>query len=464
MAQKSLLEPETLKEWSIDVFNAIGDGLLIADKMGVIQYVNPEYLRIIGMKAEEVIGKPVAEVRPGAVLPSVIESGKPLSGVYRKVGTVEYVVDMAPIIVNGEIIGGVSIVKDITEVKALSEELKKAQSGLKNLQGTMKDIFRAHFTFDQLIGDSPNFKETVELAKKAAQSNSNIILTGESGTGKELLAQSIHNSSPRKDGYFVAVNCAAIPAVLLESEMFGYAEGAFTGSKKGGKIGLFQLADRGTLFLDEIGDMDLELQAKILRVLQEQKVRRIGELAEQKIDIRVIAATNQNVESMVNSGRFRQDLYYRLNVFSINLPPLRERKRDILLLAEFFAGQYDKNKTANVRFSEEVKAAFMDYDWPGNIRELKNAIEYACNMAAEDREIKLEHLPERIRKTIMGHKPAGCLEIGAPEDALEAKIKKYEQEVIKSVLQNYENSVEGKKKACRVLGISMATLYRKLSQ
>ena len=458
MGKKALLDPDSLKEWSIDVFNALGDGLLIADKQGIIQYINPEYLRIIGMKAEDVLGKPIAEVRPGAMLPSVIKTGKPMSGVYRKVGTVEYVVDMAPIVVDNEIIGGVSIVKDITEVRKLSKELEKMQGRLNNLQGTVNDIFRARYTLDQLIGSSPKFEKTIALAERASLGNANILLIGESGTGKELLAQGIHNASPRKHGHFVAINCAAIPTVLLESEMFGYAEGAFTGSKKGGKMGLFHMADGGTLFLDEIGDMALELQAKLLRVIQEQKVRRVGELTEKAIDVRIIAATNKDVEKMVEKGRFREDLYYRLNVFQISVPPLRERKPDIMQLASYFAEHYNTNRTSPIRFSREVQEVFLAYDWPGNIRELKNVIEFACNMMVAGEEVCLQHLPERIREQVVKKEKTSLF----IKERLDTSIKKNEKEIITNALKYYGDTIEGKKKTCEVLGISLSTLYRKL--
>lgn len=458
MANKSLLDPAFVKEWAINVFTALGDGLLIADKQEIIQYVNPEYLRIVNMRAEDVLGQPIAKVRPGAILPTVIRTGISMSGVYRKVGTVEYVVDMAPIRVDGEIIGGVSVVKDIAEVRKLSAELRKTQNSLKELQGTMEDIFKAHYTFADLIGSSPSFRNVVALAERVAVSNSNILLHGESGTGKELMAQAIHNASLRKDGHFVAVNCAAIPAALIESEMFGYAEGSFTGSKKGGKIGLFQLADGGTLFLDEIGDMNPELQAKILRVLQEQKVRPVGELKEKKIDIRIIAATNQDPEKMIEKGRFRQDLYYRLSVIQLDIPSLRERKPDVIMLASHFAEQY--NRAVPATFSKEVKELLQGYDWPGNLRELKNVIEYACNMARDEQLISLHHMPERIRSTT---KSSGDI-VNKTMRLLDESIKEFEKETIKNAIRLYGDTLDGKRKACKALGISIATLYRKLSE
>lgn len=458
MKKKSILHPDTLKEWSIDVFKSIGDGILIADQEGVIQFVNPGYLRIMRMTEEEVLGKPVAEVRPGAFLPTVIKTGKPLSGVYRKVNGVEYIADMAPIIIGNEIIGGVSIARDITELNKLTEQLTKIKNKLMNLEETVGDLFRARYSFKQMLGSSPNFIKIINLAERAAISKANILITGESGTGKELLAQAMHNASPRKHRRFVAINCSAIPMTLLESELFGYVDGAFTGSKKGGKIGLFQLADGGTLFLDEIGEMALDLQSKLLRVLQEQKLRRVGDLMEKEIDVRIIAATNQDIEKMVQKGRFREDLYYRLNVFQLTMPPLRERKADILHLAAYYAEQYNTNKIAALTFSQEVKEIFLAYDWPGNIRELKNVIEFACNVVTDGQEISIQHLPDRIREKADYHdKPHRKIE------SLEIYMSNHEKEIIKDLLKYYGETVEGKKRVCEVLGISIATLYRKLA-
>jgi len=270
-AGKNILDASSLAKWSIDIFDSLNEGLLIADVEGIVQYVNKQYLRIIGREVEEILFRKLAEVRPGAMLPSVIKTGQAMNGVYRTDGKVEYIVDMSPIVVAGEIIGGVSIIRDITEAKKMSEELGKAKNTLMDLQGTVKGILSAKYTFDDLIYCSEVFRACVALAERAALSDANVVLQGESGSGKELIAQGIHNASARKHRPFVAINCAAVPTGLLESELFGHTEGSFTGSKKGGKPGLLQLADGGTLFLDEIGDMGTDLQAKLLRVLQEKR-------------------------------------------------------------------------------------------------------------------------------------------------------------------------------------------------
>ena len=447
--------PAILEELSVSILDAINDGILVADREEVIQYTNPEYSRIIGVPQEKLLYQKLAEVRPGAILPSVIRTGKAMSGVYREVGDARYVVDMAPILIDGVIVGGVSIVKNITEVKKLSEALKTAESSLQNLQGTVAHFFRSKFQLHQLKGVSDKFNQMVSLAERAALGEANILILGESGTGKELIAQGIHGASRRKNGPFIPVNCAAIPHVLLESELFGYVEGAFTGAKRGGKLGLFQMADKGTLFLDEIGDMHIDMQVKLLRTLQEHKVRRVGELEEQHFDVRIIAATNQDLDLMVKRGRFREDLFYRLNVFQLMIPPLRERKEDIIDLSLYFASEY----LDGVKFtiSEEVRQILLSYGWPGNIRELKNVIEFICNVVDPGTLILPEHLPERLQSI-----PYLQLKGSVSLRPLNEQVRAFEEDLLRKLLLSEGHSLASKKKICDALGISLATLYRKL--
>ena len=274
---------------------------------------------------------------------------------------------------------------------------------------------------------------------------------GESGTGKELFAQAIHNRSNRRERPFIPVNCAAIPSALLESELFGYEEGSFTHAKKGGKMGLFELANDGTIFLDEVGDMPFELQAKLLRVLQEQKIRRVGGMEEKDINIRVIAATNRNLEQLVFNNSFRQDLFYRLNVIRIEIPPLRERREDIPKLVETFL----RSSLRNILIGEEVMKFLQLYDWPGNVRELKNAIDYAVCMA-EGGEIQLCHLPKWISELEVEPKQTNR--------TLREVIEEAERKLIRETLNRFGNGIEEKKKAAQALGISLATLYNKIKK
>ena len=276
------------------------------------------------------------DARPGARLGEVIKSGKPMLGIRRKFGNIEYLTDMHPLIINGECVGGVTIARDITEVQQLQTKLSKYHVRYNELLRQVNSANVSLYAFDDIFGDSASFKATKHLAEKLAKSSLPILLRGESGTGKELFAHAIHRASDRCNEPFVVVNCAAIPDTLMESELFGYAEGAFSGAKKGGKAGLISIANRGTLFLDEIGDLGVELQAKLLRVLQKSEVQPLGDLQKISVDVRVIAATNAKLEQMISQGKFREDLFYRLNVSQIHIPPLRERKEDIIPLANFF--------------------------------------------------------------------------------------------------------------------------------
>lgn len=309
---------------------------------------------------------------------------------------------------------------------------------------------------DNIIGESDIIKNTKNEALMASKSTSTVLIIGESGTGKELFARAIHNHSKRSENPFIAVNCAAIPDNLLESELFGYEEGAFTGAKKGGNLGKFELAHKGTIFLDEIGDMSLHLQAKLLRVLQEKELNKIGSNSNKTIDVRVIAATNKNLEDMVNNGLFREDLYYRLNVIPISLPSLRERKEDIPLLIDFMVKEYSKKLDKDVdNVEKDVLEALLKYKWPGNIRELQNIIEYSVNMSLSNT-ITIDLLPNKIKQKEKNKKIIESEEIETLEE-LERR------EIIKA-LNKYKDYKKDKEIVAKVLGISRATLYRKLDK
>jgi len=282
------------------------------------------------------------------------------------------------------------------------------------------------------------------------------LIEGESGTGKELFARAIHAASPFNKGPFIAVNCSAIPESLLESELFGYESGAFTGAKAGGKPGKFELANGGTLFLDEVGEIPLHLQAKLLRVLQERVVERIGSTTARPINVRIVAATNRNLLKMVQNGEFRDDLYYRLNVIPITIPPLRERIEDIPVLLDYLLKRYSKIMKKQIAgFTSEACQLLCDYTWPGNVRELENAVQYAISFA-EDQLIHLENIPPYIRERSNRHKNKPT--------TLQEKNLMNEKKIIEDLLQKYGTSVAGKDKVAEVLGISRATLYRKIKK
>ena len=358
----------------------------------------------------------------------------------------EFVVSTTPLEVNGNVTGQVVSIHDLNRMVTLAKQFQvRAEAD----------------PFALILGNSPVITAMKETARNIAASDSTVLIRGESGTGKELFAQAIHKSSPRNKHDFVSINCGAIPEQLLESELFGYEEGAFTGAKKGGKIGKLEAADKGTLFLDEIGDMPVHLQVKILRVLQEKQVERIGSVDSPKpIDIRVIAATHRNLEERVQAGLFREDLYYRLNVIPLSIAPLRARREDIMTIANYYLKLYvNRLKKPIQGFTLSAQNALLAYEWPGNVRELANAIEYAVNMERSSF-ITHERLPQRIQLFL----PSG--EYPGAEKGRQRllNLKLLERQAIVEALRLAASKQESKERAAELLGISRATLFRKIKE
>ena len=344
---------------------------------------------------------------------------------YRKIHEIngkKILLTMMPIKQDDSDSGIVMTFKDLSEIVEMENMVRS------NL---LKKGHIAKHRFSDIVGNSEVMKKAINIAKRLAKSDSTLLLTGESGTGKELFAQAIHNESKKSNGPFVAVNFAALPENLLESELFGYEEGSFTGAKKGGHTGLFEQAHKGTIFLDEIGDASLKIQARLLRVLQEKEVLRIGATKIIPIDIRIIAATNKNLDELVERGEFREDLYYRLKVLPIEIPPLRERKEDIPYLIERIMNRFPNGR--DMKLSSELERALMDYDWPGNIRELENVLEYMYNIA-EDNIIDIKKLPSYI-DNISIKKDAKYSEIGYNIEKIESKIPLKDAYTILSALK-----------------------------
>lgn len=440
-------------ELNSSIFDSLYDGVLIADRDNRVVYVNPAYTRITKVKANDIIGRKIGEVRLGSRLPEVISNGKKLLGIKRKVSEIEYFVNMVPVFENGEVVAGISILNEINDIYKLMEELSNSKKIIKDLKKKIKANDKAKYTFDCIIGDDPKTKKLKDFGRKIAEKKVNILITGESGTGKELLAQAIHNESDRRDEPFIAINCATFEANFLESELFGYEEGAFTGAKKGGKIGLFQKAEGGTIFLDEISEMDYNLQARLLRVLQENIIRPIGAVNEIPIDVRIIAATNRSLENMISNKEFRADLYYRIAVFTVDTAPLRERKGDIKPLINYFLQESERKFDKRVGISEETLNVLYNYKWEGNVRELKNIIEFGV-MMTDEAIIRVEHLPKKlqiegIKESVVNIRP------------LKDSVKEFEEKEINKVIEIYGSTLEGKKKAAKALGISLASLYNK---
>lgn len=372
------------------IINTVHDGIVALDDENNLSAINPIAEEIFEICSKELLGTNLNNTKVGKRVLSILKVEPTEGEKFARIKDRYVVIKSSEIKEDHKLIGTVYTIKDVTEIQRLEEELRRKLRRHEHF---------ARYTFDDIVGNSKSIRETVELARRIAKSQSPVLIQGESGTGKELFAQAIHNASPRRRGPFVAVNFAALPESLIESELFGYDEGAFTGAKKGGMPGLFEQAHGGTIFLDEIGDAPLSFQVRLLRVLQEKQVRRIGSSKVIPIDVRVISATNRDLKELVEKGEFRKDLYYRLSVLPLRLPPLRERKEDILTLAEIFYNEFFQGKPPKsaIEYFAAIKEALLNYDWPGNIRELQNVVEYLVNVSP-DKIPEPEILPEELRK------------------------------------------------------------------
>lgn len=436
------------------------DAISVVDEKGYGILINPAYTRITGLTRDEVLNKPcTVDITEGESMHmKVLATKKPVRGVTMKVGPHKraVVVNVAPIMINNELKGSVGVIHDISEIRKLNEELEKARSLIR--------LMSAKYTFEDIIGGSELIKAAVVQARHAADTPATVLLRGESGTGKELFAHAMHNASSRKGGPFVRVNCAAIAESLQESEFFGYEEGAFTGAVRGGKKGYFEEAAGGTIFLDEIGDINPSVQAKLLRVLQEKEIVRVGGVKPIPINVRVIAATNVNLEQYILEGRFREDLYYRLNVFPIYVPPLRGHKEDIPALTAHFLkklGQEFGRRAADI--SPKVIEILMDYDWPGNVRELENVVgRTIINMNTNEEVILPHHVPHLGNS---GLKWVNRGEKGEAGENTDGTLEEIINAVEKNVLQLTLKKTKGNKtKAAKLLGIATRSLYYKLEK
>ncbi|SHH70525.1 Transcriptional regulator of acetoin/glycerol metabolism [Desulfosporosinus lacus DSM 15449] len=423
------------------IIKTISEGIISFDENGSITNMNPVALNILNMQEENYQSKSLKRIiKKDKIINAILDNGQSIVNhefhLEYNHKQVRILFTAHPILGgNKEICGGVAVIRELKEVHRLVNQMVGA---------------RASFTFEDIIGDSEKLQKCIKIAKDIADSTSSVILQGESGTGKEMFAQAIHNASNFRRGPFIAINCGALPRDLIESELFGYEEGAFTGARLGGQAGKFELANEGTIFLDEITDMPLDTQVALLRVLQEKRVVRIGGHEPVSIKVRVIAATNRNLKEEVRKGNFRDDLFYRLNVINIDVVPLREREGDILLLANYFLRKYSNMLGYSVaKFEPQVVKALENYDWPGNVRELANAMERAVNLA-KGRNISLEHLPEGIQ---------------APGEVRKNKrisrLQKSEEEIILETLDSVGWNIS---QGASILGIARNTLYRKLEK
>lgn len=441
------------------IINSTQDAISVVDENGYGILINPAYSKLTGYFEEDIIGQ-LSTVDLGeedeSIHLEVLRKRKPVTGLRFNIGINkrDVFVRAAPIISNGELKGSVAVLHDFTETRRLTKELDQAKQIIRNLE--------AKYTFEDILGENPVVMNAIEKAKLAAETPATVLLQGESGTGKELFAHAIHNASDRKHSKFVRVNCMAINEGVLESELFGYSGGAFTGALKSGKAGYFEMADGGTIFLDEIGEISLSTQAKLLRVLQEKEIVRVGDSKVRPINVRVIAATNVNLEKAVEENKFRKDLYYRLNVIPIRTPALREHKDDIKPLVIGIIHKQNQGFGRSVQdISDEALTTITKYDWPGNIRELENYIARAMiNMRFNELVITQKHLPLldiTIETPIIEKKSRKKFKPVSLQDKMDA----YEKQYIENVLRHHQGN---KVKTAQALGISIRNLYYKLSK
>lgn len=452
------------KEIFIEILDGILEnpyiGIILVDTEGNINKVNNTYLELLGLTEEDVMNKHVLEVTPHSRLPEVLRTKEVHLADHWPVNNHDTIVFRMPLYKDGKLIGamGQSLVLDAAGVKILSKKLKELEGELAVYKDVVSSIYSSKYSFDSIVGEDINLRNVKSVAQRAAVTGSTILITGESGTGKDLFANAIHQASPRTAEAFIRVNCAALPDSLLESELFGYDEGAFTGARKGGKPGKFELANRGTIFLDEIGDMPLTMQSKLLIVLQEREIERVGGTKPIQVDVQVIAATNRNLTEMIKKGTFREDLYYRLNVVTLQVPALRKRPEDISLLVEYLLPKLNQRMHSQVHnVSPEALHLLCSYDWPGNVRELENLLERAINLADLNQEecLKSQHFPTLSRLAAL---PAFHFEA---VDNLNEAVQRVEQATIKRILLQTNNN---KAQTAKILGLNKSVLYRKLKK
>lgn len=440
------------------IIKSSDEAISVVDENGVGLMINPAYTRITGLKETDIIGEPAtADISEGESMHmKVLQTRRAVRGVAMKVGPGkrDVLVNVAPVIVDGKIKGSVGVLHDVSEIQSLTSELKRARQIIRNLE--------AKYTFDDIIGNSQGMKLALEQAKVGARTPATVLLRGSSGTGKELFAHAIHNESERRHNKFIRVNCAAISESILESELFGYDEGAFTGAKHGGKKGIFEEANNGSIFLDEIGEISLNMQAKLLRVLQENEIVRVGGTNPISIDVRIITATNINLEKAIMNKTFREDLYYRLTRLPIFIPSLCERKADIPELIQHIIQKTNQDYGRNVlAISDEALTHLKHYNWPGNIRELENVIGRAMIfMSTNEEEISREHIPDlfttssREQKMVEYDMPSG-------DQTLQYALEQYEKSFIIGI---YKRNHYNKTKTAKELNISIRNLYYKMDK
>lgn len=448
VSESDTMEKLTLLSGELSaILETIHEGALAINSQGLVTHCNTTAAKLLNCDRSVIVGKSLADFWNDAPAFEVLKTGREYIEKEEFYQTkdrrsMHFIVSVRPIPGKEKPEGAVISFRDISEARRLINELSSMPT---------------EYTFDDIIGKCEVIRQVKEQALRVAVGNSTVLITGESGTGKEIFARAIHKASMRDSGPFISVNCGAIPEALLESELFGYEGGAFTGARKEGKVGKFELADGGTFFLDEIGEMPLHLQVKLLHVLQNREVERVGGSKKIPVDVRIIAASNRDLETMMQEGNFRKDLYFRLSVIPLHIPPLKERREDIPALIELCLNKYATMLKKEIHsIDPEAMKCLLGYHWPGNVRELENAVEYAVNMAAGER-ITMNSLPPRVRETRAEFFVKG-------EVSLKDRVREYERRVLQECIEHFGNTFEGKNAIAEKLKISRATLYRKLAE
>ena len=438
------------------IFESIYNGAMVTDAKGIITHFNEPYGRYLRLNPADQIGRHCTEAIENSRMHIVAKTGKPEINHSHSIMGQKMVVQRIPIKKDGKVIAvfGQVMFKDVKDVGKLARKLSLLESKVKLYEQELLNLRSTRYTLDSIIGKSGKIKYLKNEALKASANQFPVLISGESGTGKELFAQAIHHAGSRKLFPFVRINCAAIPRDLLESELFGYEKGAFTGARAGGKPGKFELAHNGTVFLDEIGDLPLEMQPKLLRVLEDKEFERLGGNTVIRSDFRLIAATNQNLEEMVSSGAFRKDLFYRLNVIALHIPSLRKRRSDIVIIARHLLNKLAQEAAMlNVKMAPEAEKALADYDWPGNVRELSNVLERSLSSIEGDT-IEREHLPFYVRRESVSSQTTEYASIRVTQ----AKAEK------SAILRALEETANNKTRAAELLGIHRTLLYKKMKK
>jgi len=440
-----------------EVLAGAGEWMLVVDASGIITMISEAYAEFNGVTVSEAIGKHVTEVVENTRMHVVVKTGEAEMGEAQTIRGRDVIVNRIPLRDGDRVVGayGRVVFKDVEQLRQLAGKMNLLESKVLYYEEELTHLRGARYTFDSIVGSGPAITAAKEEARRASRTDSTVLLRGETGTGKELFAHAIHAAGQRRSGPFIKLNCAAVPAELLESELFGYEEGAFTGAKKGGKPGKFEMAAGGTLFLDEIGDMPLPMQAKLLRVLQEREVERVGGTSSRRIDIRIIAATGRPLEELVGEGTFRADLYYRIHVIPIHIPPLLERREDIGEIAEHFLLKISTDTgEPRRRLSPDLVGILCSHAWPGNIRELQNVLERAVAMARGDLLLP-EHLPPHLLRAV----PDAGKEV-TPGSLASAKAEAERAAILAALKASGGN----KSKAADLLRIHRVKLYEKMKR